>query len=174
MPRVADRFLEAVVYLYPSEQAAQSGVATGGTGFIVAVETSPGSDQGALFVVTISHVIREGRSTVVRVNHAEGRTDIIPLPEDRWEHHPNGDDIAAAGIGLHADHRFPSVPISLFLTAELMREHDLGLGDDCFFAGRFVSADGIEANFPTLRFGHLARLPVEPVRHPRGLDRRVS
>ena len=168
MPRIDNRFLDAVVYLYPSQDDARDGREAGGTGFIAAVETPPGADRGQLYVVTNSHVVREGQSPIVRVNFAAGRSDIIPLELDQWEHHPDGDDVAAAAIGLLEEHRFASVPLSMFLTQELMAQHNLGLGDECFFAGRLVGRDGIEANFPTLRFGSLARLPVEPVRHPRG------
>lgn len=134
----------------------------------MAAETSPGSNRGELYVVTNSHVIREGGSPVIRINRAVGKADVIPLRLEQWEHHPDGDDVAVAAIGSLEDHRFASVPTSMFLTKELMAEHNLGLGDECFFAGRFVPSGGVEVNFPTLRFGNLARLPVEPVRHPRG------
>lgn len=171
MPRIQERFLDAVVYLYPTIQAAASGEAAGGTGFIAARETARGSDRGLSFVVTNSHVVREGRSPVVRINRVNDKADIVALNANDWFHHPDGDDIAAAPIDLLDVHRVASIPIHLFLAEEHVEEYGFGPGDECFFAGRFVNRDGIEQNFPTLRFGNLARMPVEPVKHPtRGIN----
>lgn len=171
MPRIHDDFLNAVVFLYPTVESAAAGAATGGTGVIVALETSPKSAKGLLFVVTNSHVVREGKSPVVRINQISGKADVIPLTADSWMHHPDGDDVAAAPVGLLAAHRFASVPLELFVTPEGMEKYNFGLGDECFFAGRFVEREGIEQNLPTLRFGNLARLAVEPITHPtRGIE----
>ena len=34
--------------------------------------------------------------------------------------------------------------------------------------GRFISHEGKQRNIPTIRFGNIAMMPLEPIKHPRG------
>src|ERR1700730_13896073 len=85
VPRIPDNLLDCVVYLYPSEAAAEDGERTGGSGFLVGVhipfEQPP---KGFLIcVVTNKHVI-DGGSMVVRINTHVGLHDIIALDGRHW------------------------------------------------------------------------------------------
>jgi hypothetical protein len=48
----------------------------------------------------------------------------------------------------------------------MMAHYDIGLGDEVFLMGRFVSHDGKQRNLPAMRWGHVAMMPFEPVYHP--------
>ncbi|MDE3075756.1 MAG: hypothetical protein KGJ86_10040, partial [Chloroflexota bacterium] len=100
-----------------------------------------------------------------------GPPDLLVTDGGAWIMHPDGDDLAAVPLGLdQAQHRFKVVPGPLFLTKELMNEHDIGPGDDTFMIGRFISHEGKQQNTPSVRFGNIAMMPDEPLRHQYGFD----
>ena len=81
MPRIPDKFLDCVVYLYPSEAEAEDGKRIGGSGFLVGIPAgilATGSTVHILCVVTNKHVVDSGNMTV-RLNTRSGLSDIIPL-----------------------------------------------------------------------------------------------
>ena len=76
------------------------------TGFLV---SEPATIRGAppvLYAVTNSHVIREGKSPVVRLNNKQGAIEVLSLDGDQWVHHPDGGDIAVCPIRLTAAYRY--------------------------------------------------------------------
>lgn len=170
MPRIPDSLLDSVIYLYKSEMDAQSGSHAGGTGFLVSVAAETEGAPSALYAVTNSHVIREGKAPMVRLNTQGARAEVIRLTTDQWHHHPDGDDIAVCPIGLEPEHhRFVALNKSkLFLEKSELEEFDVGPGDDIFFIGRFISHQGKQRNLPVVRWGNIAMLPYEPIRHTRG------
>ena len=170
MPRIPDNLLHCVVYLYPSEAAAEDGERTGGSGFLVGVhipfEQPP---KGFLIcVVTNKHVI-DGGSMVVRINTHDGLHDIIALDGRHWFLHPDGDDIAVCPIGLnHLHHKFRFIAYNQFATREILEMFDVGLGDEVFIPGRFIGRDDCfpaHAAFPKWHEGR------HPHCHFRGLLR---
>lgn len=171
MPRIEDRILDCVLYLYPTTQAARQGHAAGGTGFLVGVpsETKP---LMYTYAVTNSHVIREGRSPIVRLNTQLGATEVIDSTPDDWVHHPHGDDLAATAIGplVPERQRFTCVLTRDFITEEIIARHEIGPGDEAFMVGRFVSHDGRQRNSPNVRFGNISMMHHEKVRHFRGTN----
>jgi hypothetical protein len=170
MPRIPDTLLDCVIYLYETEMDAQSGSRAGGTGFLVSIPAETEGAPAALYAVTNSHVIREGNSPVVRLNTQDGRTEVISLTTDQWHHHPDGDDIAVCPIGLQPEHhRFLALDRSRwFLEEGDIGDLDVGPGDEIFFVGRFINHQGEQKNLPVVRWGNIAMLPYEPIRHPRG------
>ena len=170
MPRISDQILRSIVYLYPSEAEAWAGERAGGSGFVAWIE---GEDEaGHYYVVTASHVVREGGSPVARFNTPDDRTHVLPFPADAWFHHPDGDDVAIAVLPAEEFYRLglTGVPPMLFVDPELMERENLGPGDECFFVGRFMAHDGgVERNFPSVRFGNLAT-PLTRIPHDRGFD----
>lgn len=146
----------------------------GGTGFLVAIPVEDAPDHTYInYVVTNSHVVGlEGRSPVVRLNTITGGTAVIPLERESWVHHPDGDDVAVAAIGLsHAVHRFrPLQWDSWAITQADLDQWSCGPGDEVFYLGRFRYQEGRRRNLPTARFGSLARMPLdEGILHPRGI-----
>ena len=169
MPRITDDLLDCVFYLYPTEEAARQGEATGGTGFFVGVPSQVSPGKFYVYGVTNSHVIKEGRSSVVRAKSRTGGHDVIVVPPESWIHHRDGDDIAAFMVSLKPDHGVRFVSQQTWATREKLATYDIGPGDDVCMVGRFVNHDGKQQNLPSLRFGNISMMPSEPILSPRGL-----
>jgi hypothetical protein len=186
MPRVDDRILDCVVYLYPNIQAARDGERAGGSGFIVGIPFSidtpkfywdsfPYSEMDSerwrwhFYAVTNAHVIR-GNSPVIRVNTQDGNHDIIPAESSAWTCHSNGDDVAAYSLEPSTKHDYSYVPIDLFVTQGRISHYGLGPGDDVFMVGRFINQEGRQRNRPLLRFGNVAMMPADDVKTKEGLQ----
>ncbi|MDP9383051.1 MAG: hypothetical protein M3Q29_23515 [Chloroflexota bacterium] len=172
LPRIEDQILDCVVYLYPSVEDAEAGKRVGGTGFLVGIPSKVNESRVYLYAATNSHVIREGKSPVIRLNTKEGKKAVLELAQEDWVHHRDADDVAACPFVL-ADpdaygHRF--IPQSQFLTEGSIRELDVGPGDNVYMVGRFVSHEGHQRNIPIVRFGNISMMPWEPIRHERGID----
>lgn len=167
MPRISDDILDCVIYLYPTELDARNGEKVGGSGFLVAIPSKVFENAHYIYAVTNSHVIREGNSPVVRLNTKEGTMDVLNLETDDWLHHPDGDDVAVCPIALPLDYfKFKFVGQEMFLTEDVIKEHAIGAGDDVFLVGRFINHEGKQRNIPSVRFGNIAMMPWEPIRHP--------
>jgi hypothetical protein len=109
---------------------------------------------------------------VIRLNTKDGLIDVIPATGANWLDHEDGDDLAVCPIGLSQErHRYKFVPSTMFLTREVIDQENIGPGDDTFLVGRFITHEGRQRNLPSVRFGNIAMMPWEPIRHPtRGID----
>src|SRR5262249_24353303 len=90
-----------------------------------------------------------------------------------WHLHPNGDDIAVFSIDLHGkDADFFSISTDHFITPEIMKDFDIGPGDDVFLVGRLVTLAGRQKNSPVARFGNISMMPdqEEPVLREDGTE----
>jgi hypothetical protein len=151
----------------------------GGSGFLVATQmlgrgwllegTCPRSDQYHLYAVSNRHLIRPREqstrpSPVVRLNKLDGNVKVIDAKVDDWicsmEH-----DLAVLPVEYDTSCRQLFVDADLFLTKEIIRRHDVGIGDDVFMVGRLVHHDGKQSNLPSVRFGRISMMPLKPVRH---------
>lgn len=167
---VPGRWLQSIVYMFPSVEAAQKGERAGGTGFILSVPCDvPG--QAHHYVVTNSHVIFSGQSPVVRMMGRDGSPVVLPFDPDDWSHHDDGDDLAVHPIRYGAAVEAASVPVEMLLTEELATKWSLGPGDETFMIGRYVDLDGRERNEPVVRFGNVSAFPGVVVhQRERGFD----
>lgn len=161
MPRIDDRILNSVFYLYPSIESAKAGEQEGGTGFLIGVTSKVHPNHGYLYAVTNNHVIQEGYSTVIRITNIFGQTEIIPLGLNQWIPHPKGDDIAIAPLGQREKRtdRLYNIPSFLLLNHDTINIFDIGLGDDIYMVGRFVHHDGKSTNKPSVRSGIISVMP---------------
>jgi len=180
MPRIDDKFLEYSIYLYPTEPDANSGNKAGGSGFLVAMPmygkehwllhgSCPRLDQYHLYAATCRHLIqpREERkqpSPVVRMNTLDGRVKVIPAKVDEWKCSVTN-DVAVLPLDYDPTYRQLHLNVDLFLTQEVMRQHDVGVGDDVVMVGRLVHHDGTQTNQPSVRFGRISMMPAN-VYHP--------
>ena len=164
VPGIPQEWLDAIIYLYPTEMAAQLSEPFGGTGFLMSVDPTPGlpPQAGVLYAVTNAHVI-EGGCPVIRINTHDGGFDVMPIQPDGWFLHPDGDDIALAPIGPGPWLKYTHVPFDMALPKAIVDAGDLGVGDEAFFIGRFVYRDGTALNTPTARFGSIARVGGDPI-----------
>lgn len=153
MPRIPDDVLECVVYLYPSIAAANAGEKLGGSGFVVRVD-----QEGADFyyIVTNKHVIDAG-STTVRFNTKANIHEAFDWDERNWIRSAEADLAIFPFPDPPRDLKVRSIITGQFLRDETVKALDIGMGDDVFFAGRFVNAEGSDRNRPSLRFGNIAQ-----------------
>lgn len=160
MPRVPDEFLECVVYLYPSIPAAEAGERVGGTGFIVRVDER-GTDF--YYVITNKHVIEKGNCTV-RFNNTARAHEAYEYDERNWIKARNA-DLAMYLIPDPDPTRLDLRPVTVgqFITREKIARLDIGIGDEVFFAGRFINAEGTDRNRPSLRFGTIAQVATDVI-----------
>ena len=163
MPRIPDNLLDCVIYLYPSRADAKAGERAGACGFLVGWPSAVVKTGTYIYAVTNDHVI--GGAGAIRLNTRDGKTDILEVNPDNWKRHPNADDIAVLPLGdLVPDYyEYTLVPTTDFITPDLIAQHNIGPGDETVLVGRFISHDGRQRNTPSVRFGNIAMMPVEPV-----------
>jgi len=171
MTRIDDVILGCAIYLYPSKQKAVVGEQVGGTGFVVGVRSEVCPQGAYLYAVTNYHVVNKylGNSPVVRLNTKQGDFDAIEFNTSDWTGHPNGDDIAICPLGLHPDHEVNYISTDRFISQEIINLYNIGIGDDAFMVGRFINHEGKQRNTPSIRFGNISMMPLEPIKSPLGI-----
>ncbi len=164
MPRIPDEYPKCAFYLYASKGDAEKNVNPCGTGFFVGVPDKNYPDYTLhLYAVTNWHVAVSSGATVLRVNLLRGGTGYVESDPSDWISDPNGHDVAILPLGTD---KFPNktfdysyVQLKDFITKESLTEQDIGLGDDVFMIGLFVSHNGGYENIPTARFGNISMMP---------------
>jgi hypothetical protein len=166
VPHIPKQWLDAVVYLYPTEDDARRGAPAGSTGFIVSVPVEDNRLQGHAhhYVVTNAHAVEGQPSLAVRINLRAGGFDVMTIPREEWITHPDRDDVAAAGLPGNPAYQYAAVNRSMMLTRELLDHWDFGPGDEVFFIGRYKDHEGKAHNVPTVRSGILSAFPAEPIK----------
>lgn len=169
---IDQHFIDCVFYLYPSVEEAREGSLSGGTGFFVSVE-SKYTSMAYVYAVTCKHVI-VGEKTkrpapIIRLTLRDGKPDVLPTGSLHWVSHSK-DDVSAAFLGIidlqSAD--FTAIPSDRLLTVEQTHNRMKAIrpGVQCFMVGRFMGDDGKRRNSPTVRLGHLAKMPAQLMEHP--------
>ena len=163
VPRIRDEYLDCVIYLYHSKQDAERCVVheSGGSGFLVSIP-SISSTTPHVYAVSNRHIVE--KSPVIRLNTMKGESDVIPVDASKWvftdEH-----DIAVCYLSLPSDFRYKVIEFKQFITPDIIERQRIGPGDDVFIIGRFVNHEGRQRNLPSARFGNVAMMPDEPIRH---------
>jgi hypothetical protein len=149
LPPIPAHFLDSVVFLYPSREAAESGKGSGGSGFLASV---PVYDGRALYIVTNEHVALNANAA--RLTTRTDRTHVLDTPVDGWREHPDGDDVAVFALALSEqdNYRLSAIEWTTFVHMPTV----VSPGDDVFFLGRYVEPDGTQTDSPVARFGHVA------------------
>src|ERR1700722_9971264 len=161
MPRVPDEYLDCVVYLYPSIPAAESGQKVGGTGFIITMASAEEPSSHLHYVVTNKHVV-DGGNTTVRFNNPLGVHDSREYDERNWIRSFDSDLATYLLPTLSSsDVFYRPVSRSQFITKDRIKLLDMGIGDEVFYAGRFINAEGKQRNRPSLRFGTIAQINTD-------------
>jgi len=157
--------------LYPTEEAAQEGIAAGGTGFLAIVPSEENPGYGYVYAITNRHVIDAPFcSPVVRINTLQGDTEIREYKQEDWIPHPDGDDIAAVQIKDIQPERLKlwAIPLREFANEDKLAEFEIGPGDEVFTVGRFITHSGLQRNLPSVRFGNISMMPEEEIADHRG------
>jgi hypothetical protein len=168
MPRIPDAALEGIVYLYPSVVNAGNESRFGGSGFLVMDPSLMIPDWGILYAVTNAHVI-EGGSTVIRLNTKDGGFDTFDYTDQQWILHPDRDDIAICPMETlnPTRHMHKELTPEMLLKRQEIDAFRIGPGDDIFVVGRFKNSQGKMRNIPSVRFGNIAQMPIEPIEQGR-------
>jgi hypothetical protein len=166
VPAIPDNYLGAVVFLYPSREAAQRQEQEGESGFVGSFHHI-GERPGPRFIVTNQHVTVKAR--VARLTDEEGEALILDTSPDSWHHHPAGDDVSVFPLVDLKPEEYERLP-SITQTTFVEEKDYVRPGDDVFMLGRFIMARGKQLDAPTARFGHLAMQGTAPVPTERGID----
>jgi len=171
VPRISDKILDCVVYLYPSVEHAQMGEKWGGSGFLVGIPSEAHENWNYIYCVTCKHVVQPMGSPVIRLNTEAGSNDIIELTPDNWVYHRDGDDLAACSIAFkNPDYfKYSMIHPSMFITEEYIEQQSIGAGDDVYMVGRLVNYQGQQQNTPVVRFGNISMGQPQPIRNEWGL-----
>lgn len=161
MPKIPQKILDCIVYLYASEKDAKEGRPAGGTGFLVGVDSKLHSNYQHIYAITNWHVAIKGSFSVIRLNTADNKTATFNLEPQDWTFIRDKDDIAVSPILNIAEiHKVSFINTSLFITDDLVSKVGLGIGDDTFMVGRFPDHDGRFTNKPAVRFGNISIMPT--------------
>ncbi len=152
-----------------------------GTGFLIqfADDRIP-KDARFMYLVTNRHVAQPGIEkgqpcNVFDYNILSNSTEVIPGTNSilqtthtgstlRWSY-PRDEsvDLAIAPITLSSSIDYLSLSLDLFVTDEMIAQHQVVEGDPVIFAGLFIWFHGSRRLEPIVRSGTLAMLPSEAV-----------
>ncbi len=164
MPRIPDELLTCVVYLYPDIESAKEGDKLGGSGFVIGVKSEATDTISYTYVVTNSHVIEHFDNPVVRVNIFENEMQYLVSRKDQWKEHST-DDIVILPIKIEDYQNLGFLQFNESLDESIIEKFNIGPGDDTYMIGRFINHEGKERNLPSVRFGNISMMPIEPVLH---------
>ena len=152
-----------------------------GTAFFMGVPIPDDPDGRDMpVVVTALHVlwrIEERHNEIyLRVNTHDGGFGYVLMPFQAWSRPDHSDGVvdAAACYFPHDNvqkYDFRYLGMEHVATHETLTGEDLGVGDDVFLAGLFVSHAGQGRNEPIVRSGTIAAMPAEDVLTTQGYMR---
>lgn len=174
MPRIVADYVESLVFLYPTAEAACANEDAGGSGFLLGVEYKEQPARAHVYVVTNGHVSdMTSPSRVVRMQSRDG--EILDLSGKNWVE-AEEDDVAVCSLDRSA--LFSDV--AMVRATDVLREGDLEddtatyrsdhprYGDEVFMASRLANEKLKDGSVPAVRFGTLASSRPAAVEHPRG------
>jgi hypothetical protein len=176
--RVPDEVRKCVGFVYYKSDRAVLEVA--GTAFFVAVqpESEPGAEELFEYTITAKHVVDAVRENgadgklYVRLNQLGGGLSMLVTEVDLWRVPPalNDEviDVAVFRGGPPGGADRLRVHRSLFLTEQMERDFDVGVGDEVFVTGLFLNHYGDQRNIPVVRVGNIAAMREEYVQTDEG------
>lgn len=176
MPKIRQGITEAVFYLFRINPLTGCIEGPCGTGFFVIRSSIRSNGAPHIYEITNWHVALDAGASIIRINTSDGKSRFVELDPSEWEQSAEGDDLAATDlseklnqsadqvIGLYED---------MFITPDLIRKFEIGLGEDTFMCGLFTGHHGGERNIPVTTFGNLAMLAnaAAPVKLETGAER---
>jgi hypothetical protein len=136
-----------------------------GTAFFVSV---PSENVWYVYLVTAKHVATklEGQTFFVRINSKDGKYKLVVGQVVRWWYHPTDDSVDVALIPFAPAVEmfdYKTLPVSMFLTDDIIQQKGIGTGDEVFITGLFAHLSGTARNLPIIRMGNIAMMPDELV-----------
>ena len=124
------------------------------------------------FFVTAKHVINGIKSNSIdetvymRVNDRNGRAAKTSSPVSDW-FGAQDPTINAACLywpkSRDADLKLNMIPLSISANKDVIKQNNIGIGDETFVIGLFSAHIGTEINEPIARIGNIASFPREPI-----------
>jgi hypothetical protein len=174
--RVPDYVLKSVVFI--GEPIWTRGRVSGnyvGTGFFVGIPYEPGSPWAHTYLVTARHVIEPllQDEYLIRINLQQGGSNKITVgykSEPHWTFHPDPIvDVAITPWKHRSIYTLDTTAVitAAFLTAPLVQQGVVGVGDEIFATGLFRHVYGEKRNIPIVRSGNVAMIEADrvPTKH---------
>lgn len=163
--RVPDEFKDCVVFVGRQQKYKnQLRFQAVGTGFLVALGDSSAASP---YLVTARHVAEDCRSKFfIRTNTTEGKYRFIASETNpKWYFHPSEEnvDVAVYPWVPPEDTSRKFLPEQMFLTDEMIKKKNIGVGDALIVVGLFSQHEGRTRNEPIIRTGNIAMLPTEKI-----------
>lgn len=142
-----------------------------GTVFFVVVGASE-INYSFGYAVTAKHVIvgiqqnSVDNKVLLRVNMKQGMSQFCETDASNWVFHPEDPcvDVAVMPLWLPRDQiDYLPLPIEMAATDHVIKDQEIGIGDEVFLTGLFVNHVGQQRNLPIVRTGNIALMPEEPV-----------
>jgi hypothetical protein len=122
-------------------------------------------------LATAKHVAErlEGKDFALKTMTVDGQPRIIEVHADqRWFYHPTEKDYVDAAVTIFypPDMReldLFTIQADLFADETVIREADIGVGDEVFIAGLFTKVRETVRQHPIVRIGNLAMMPGERI-----------
>ena len=123
------------------------------------------------FAVTARHVIDDIREIsadgklYLRLNFIDGSARYVGTELSKWRLHPTDSsvDVAVFPVPILEKYDHLAYPTSAFATDAVIKQEDIGIGEDLFLAGLFFGHFGEKRNIPILRVGNIAAMPEESI-----------
>ncbi len=170
--RIPDDILECVVFIAFWNHCAPPGKEydVRGSAFLYGTR-SPEAGRLHPYLVTAAHVIQEMAKkgiavTFVRVPMESGEFRWQPIPTDSWKCHParsRNVDVAITAFPIPVGNAIRAIAPSMVASAEILKQVDIGIGDDVFVAGFFRPSGSEPRSVPIVRVGTIAGMDEEPV-----------
>jgi hypothetical protein len=144
--------------MYNSKQAALDGESFGGSGFLVGLPVEGHEGWSWLYAITNRHVLDAGYR-FIRLNNKTGGVDVVETARDDWHDHPDRFDVSAHSLDLGGKATDQSaLPITNFITRDIIEDWDICPGDEAFLVGRLITPWGQQRNIPAVRFGNISMM----------------
>ncbi len=166
--RIPDHAIKSVVFLCVKTTNGKNKekFLIGGTAFFVGIPFEGEPSSTCIYLITAKHNIEEAKkfgNLYLRINsHNEGKYVEVSL--NAWDYPPDGSnaDFAIAIIAPPSiDFDYLYTPSELIATTQLVREKQIGIGDDIVTIGLHLSRAGTSRNLPIVRSGIIACVPHE-------------
>ena len=107
-----------------------------------------------------------GQDFYVRVNTHGGSSQIVQGGGVKWWVHPTDEEVDVAIIPWAPPEnifQIKYISTETFLTEDVIKDKNIGTGDEVFITGLFANLHGHAKNLPIVRMGNVAMMPGEPV-----------
>jgi hypothetical protein len=160
MPKIPERLLKSVFYLYRTVEDANKRKNHGGTGFFVGVPSEQHRGRSYIYGISNWHVVLAGGYSVIRTMKDDGTPAIIEFDQIEWEFIPNKGDVAISPKLNVDDYDVTFIHTDYFAINKVIDEQSIGVGDEIFMIGRFIDHEGAVTNYPSARFGAISIMPT--------------